>query len=88
MKKKIPKTLVQAKHIEKGIEKYQGKPNPVIKKHLDNINWNYTPYLFSDGRVMLVYPDNSFAILYSSTESLYQDMDQEKNKSDKGLDNL
>lgn len=87
MKMAKPKTLVQAKHIDKGIEAYDGKENPVIQRHLDNINWKYTAYQFKDGRVLLIYPDRSFAILYASEEILYKEMEQE-GRSDKSLDNL
>jgi len=54
---------------------------------LDNINWNYTAYLFNDNRVLLVYPDRSFGILYAEAEILYKEMELES-KSDKSLDNL
>lgn len=85
---KKTKTLVQAKHIEKGIEKYQGQLSPKIQKHLDNVNWNYKAYLFKDLRVLLVYPDNSFAILYASEESLYRDMEKELNINNNSIDSV
>lgn len=87
MKTGKPKTLVQAKHIDKGIETYKGALSPIIQKHLDNINWKYTAYQFKDGRILLVYPDKSFGILYRDEEALYKEMEQE-NHSDKSLDNL
>jgi hypothetical protein len=88
MQQKKIKTLVQAKHIEKGIERYNGQANEAIQTHLENIGWNFEAYLFEDNRVMLVYPDKSFGILYVSEEALYQDMDSDKNKNNKSLDNL
>ncbi len=87
MKSSKVKTLVQAQHIDKGIEVYGGQPNPNIQRHLEQINWNYEAYQFKDGRVLLVYPDRSFGILYASVNSLYQEMDLE-GRSDKSLDNL
>ncbi len=87
MKKQKPKTLVQAKHIQLGLEKYGGKESIEIQKHLENINWNYTAYLLEDGRVMLVYPDKSFGILYLNKEFLFQDMEKES-LNNKSLDSL
>jgi hypothetical protein len=88
MQHKKIKTLVQAKHIEKGIERYNGQANKTIQNHIENIGWNYEAYLFEDRRVMLVYPDKSFGILYISEEALYQDMDNDGNKKHNSLDNL
>ncbi len=72
------KTFVLQKHIEKGIEKYNGQIAPDIQKHLDNIGWNYIVYLFQDNRILLVYEDQSFGILYDSKDLLFQDMEQEE----------
>lgn len=85
--KKI-KTLVQAKHIDKGIERYNGQKSKMIQTHLENVGWNYEAYMFDDRRVLLVYPDKSFGILYISEEALYQDMDNDQNKEHNTLDNL
>ncbi len=87
MKQKKSKTLVQAKHIDLGIEKYGGTENPKIQRHLEEINWKYTVYQFEDGRVLLVYPDRSFGILYANENVLYQEMDKERSNNT-SLDNL
>lgn len=88
MQHKKIKTLVQAKHIEKGIERYNGQANKKIQTHLENIGWNYEAYMFEDQRVLLVYPDQSFGILYASEDALYKDMENDRNRKYNSLDNL
>lgn len=75
MKNQKLKTLVLSKHIDKGIERYKGLLANDLQIHLENIAWSFIPYRFEDGRIMLVYADKSFALLYTSEEALYQDMD-------------
>lgn len=82
------KILVLAQHIDRGIEKYKGAPAPAIQTHVDNASWNYSVYQFADGRVLLVYPNKSFGILYQSEDALYMDMEKERLNSQKGLDDL
>ena len=67
------KIITVAKHhIERGIEKYKG----VVDEHLQGIitrsGYEYTPYLFADGRVLLVLPHNLSALLYPSKKVLFE----------------
>lgn len=58
-------------HIEKGITKYGG----VIDSHLASLikaaGLHYTPYIFNDGRILLVMPNNVAAFLYKDKETLF-----------------
>ncbi len=72
---KKDRTLVLPKHIDLGIEKYEGKICSTIAKHLENKGWNYVPYRFNDDRILLVYPNNTYAILYANEEVLFGEMD-------------
>lgn len=63
--------LVAAPYIEPGLKKYEGKIHSQLKKILSMAGLSYTPYLFNDGRVLLVLPNNTAAFLYASEETLY-----------------
>lgn len=62
---------VAAKHIEAGIQKYGG----VIDDHLASIikaaGFQFTPYRFLDGRILLVMPNNLGGFLYRDKNTLY-----------------
>lgn len=62
---------VSAEHIDAGIKKYNG----VLDAHLANVikcaGLNYTPYAFSDGRILLVLPNNIGGFLYKDEGTLY-----------------
>jgi len=66
--------LILPKHIQKGIDRYQGQPCPTVQKHLDNIGWNYTAYRFQDDRILIVFTSKMYALLYENQEALYADM--------------
>ena len=72
MKNKKDIVTVDPKHIEAGIAKYEG----VIDTHLQNLiqcaGLSYTPYLFKDGRVLLVLPNNTAAILYADKDKMFE----------------
>ena len=58
--------LVQNKHIDKGIEKYKGKPDERIQGYIDESPLVYTAYRFEDNRILLVYDNNLYALLYDN----------------------
>lgn len=75
----FPKVKVVTKeYIARGIEKYNG----VLDNHLTSLSRNsgieYTVYKFKDGRVLLVLPKETSAILYSNTEVFYEHVDLTK----------
>jgi|GEM_PF-474069 len=55
---------VKAQHIEPTIKKYQGKGNAQLFALLKKAGYNYTPYIFNDGRILLALPYNTCAFLY------------------------
>ena len=65
-------------HIEPGIAKYKGKEDGYLQVLLDTANMQYTPYVFEDGRIMLVNPKREFGLLYDSEEELLEGI---KNKA-------
>lgn len=73
----MPQEVIRVKqeHIEKGIQKYNGvlddELNATIKRH----GFDYTVYLFQDGRILLVLPQNISAFLYQSKDHLYDKLD-------------
>lgn len=68
---------VKNEHIEKGIEKYDGKLDERINSILKNHGYEFTAYRFNDDRILLVLPHNSAALLYKSEEVLFGKMDLE-----------
>lgn len=73
MKQEKPVISVAPENITKGIEKYKG----VIDLHMQAVikatGFNYTPYTFEDGRILLVLGGNKAAFLYK-TEEIMNDM--------------
>jgi len=67
--------LILPKHIQKGIERYQGAPCNIVQKHLDNLGWSYTAYRFIDDRILIVFTSKMYALLYKNQEDLYADME-------------
>jgi hypothetical protein len=63
---------IAPKHIEAGIAKYGG----VIDSHLTSLmkgaNLQYIPYLFNDGRILLVMHGNLAAFLYDDKDTLFE----------------
>jgi len=68
--------LILPKHIQKGIDHYKGQPCPVVQKHLDNIGWKYKAYRFQDDRILLVFTNEMYALLYPDQEELYLEMNE------------
>ena len=69
------KQFIFQRYIQKGIDRYNGVKDDEIQRHLDNADWKYTAYLFEDKRVLLVYHDDSYGVLYRDLEYLYEIMD-------------
>ncbi len=69
------KQFIFERYIQKGIDRYKGVENKEIQRHLDNADWKFTAYLFEDQRVLLVYHDGSYGVLYRNAAYLYELMD-------------
>ena len=71
---KINKDIVSvsAIHIEAGIAKYGGVLDTNLADIIKYAGLQYTPYLFNDGRILLVLPKNVSAFLYKDKETLFQ----------------
>lgn len=67
---------VASHNIEKGIQKYGGKVDAHLSSLIKGANLTYTPYLFNDGRILLVMPNNISAF-YSDQEFLFQHLNLE-----------
>lgn len=67
--------LIQGKHIQPGIEKYQGKIDTHLQTIIDKHGYDYKVYVFVDGRVLLVLPQKISALLYASKDILYQKLE-------------
>ncbi len=63
--------LIAAKHIESGITKYKGVIDPHIESLIKASNLKYKPYVFNDGRILLVLPNNLGAFLYKDKDTLF-----------------
>jgi len=68
---------VSGLHIEPGIEKYGGKIDEHLAVLIKNAGLTYTPYIFMDGRVLLVLPKNVSAFLYPDMETLFRNLNLE-----------
>ena len=66
--------LIAAKHIEPGIQKYQGEIDIQLHTVIKSAGLNFTPYVFNDGRILLVLPHNMAAFLYPNKEVLYANL--------------
>jgi hypothetical protein len=67
--------LVQNRHIEKGIEKYKGKPDERLQRYVDDSPLVYTVYRFEDNRILLVYHGNLYALLYENERILLEELE-------------
>lgn len=63
---------VAPRHIKPGIQKYGGTIDQHLQSLITNAGLTYTPYVFKDGRILLVLPYDSPAILYPDKETLYE----------------
>jgi hypothetical protein len=69
---------VASKHIEAGIVKYDGKVDSHLATLIKAAGLTYTPYLFKDGRILLVLPENLSAFLYPDREFLFEKLNLEQ----------
>lgn len=63
---------VKAEHIQLGIEKYKGKFDESLARHLKNAQLEYIPYVFEDGRVLMVLEIMNTGFLYPSKQAVYE----------------
>jgi hypothetical protein len=71
---KDQKTVISiaADLIERGIKKYRGEIDPNLQSIIKSAGFGFTPYIFNDGRILLVLPNNTAAFLYANKEVLYE----------------
>lgn len=62
---------VEAKHVERGIQKYQGVKDVELNRFIGNAGLRYEAYTFNDGRVLLVLPNALGGMLYNSKQDVY-----------------
>jgi hypothetical protein len=62
---------VASKHIEAGIKRYAAAPDVQLDALIRNAGFNYTSYVFDDGRILLVLPNNVGAFLYADQDILF-----------------
>jgi len=63
--------VVQKKHIQAGIERYEGKPDEHLQQVLSHAGYDYKVYRFKDQRILLVLPHEISAVLYANEQVLY-----------------
>ncbi|MCB0706699.1 MAG: hypothetical protein KDC34_15395 [Saprospiraceae bacterium] len=76
MQKHPDRTFVHQQHLEKGIEKYKGAIDAPLLELLTRSDWKYTPYRFADQRILLVYEDRLFGILYKNETALHAHLEE------------
>ncbi len=74
---KQQKILVFSKHIELGIAKYKGQKDERIQRYIDNSPLVYTVYRFADERILLVYENNLYALLYANEQVLMAELEEQ-----------
>lgn len=72
MKNKRGVVTVASKHIEAGIVKYKGEIDGHLTSLIKSAGLQYTPYLFKDGRILLVLPNNLGAFLYNDKDTMFE----------------
>lgn len=63
---------VLSKHIDAGVAKYKGELDSHLSQLITAAGLSYTPYRFTDGRILLVLPQNTGAFLYDCEETLFE----------------
>jgi hypothetical protein len=63
---------VKKEHIPLGIEKYKGKIDEELARHLKNAKLDYIPYVFEDGRVLMVLEILETGFLYPSKKVVFE----------------
>ncbi len=66
------------KDIEPGIKKYSGELDMHLHAVIKAAGLDYTPYTFSDGRILLVLPNDKGAFLYKTEEIMSELLSLEK----------
>ncbi len=69
--------IVRKEHIEPGIEKYNGRIDSDLEKLFVLSGQEVKPYVFEDGRVLLLYKEQEHGILYASKDVLFSKLDLE-----------
>ena len=72
MKNKADVITIPSKYIEAGISKYGGVVDGHLESLIKSAELQYTPYLFKDGRILLVLPNKVAAFLYKDKETLFE----------------
>jgi hypothetical protein len=67
--------FLAAKHIETGIKKYKGEPDARLNTLISSACFNYTSYVFNDGKILLVLSDNVGAFLHAGKETVFEALD-------------
>jgi hypothetical protein len=67
--------IVKKEHIDLGIQKYGGVLDTELMQLFDLSGLSVKPYLFNDGRILLLYTGQEHGILYASKEVLFNKLD-------------
>ena len=70
------KIMVLGKHVEPGLKKYKGRLDARIQRYIDESPLVYTAYRFEDNRILLVYENNLYAVLYRDEAVLMKELEQ------------
>lgn len=73
---KSEKQMILGKYVERGLKKYNGKPDKRIQRYIDESPLVYTAYRFEDNRIFLVYGENLYALLYTNEAALMKELEQ------------
>lgn len=65
---------VRASQIDRGIQVYGGEIDHHLQAVIKGASLEYTPYVFKDGRILLVLPNRISAFLYSDRDELYKSL--------------
>ena len=64
--------VVQEEFLNRGIAKYEGKIDIQINQVLKAADMPYTAYRFNDGRLLLIFVNDQFGILYRNEQVLFE----------------
>ena len=73
----VPKDLlvIKQEHIQPGIKKYNGVIATDLQELFALAGLTVDPYLFNDGRILVIYKGQQNGILYASKEVLFDKLD-------------
>ena len=74
MNRKKEVVSIAQSHIERGIAKYNGILDGQLVSLIKAAGLQYTPYIFSDGRILLVLPNNLGGFLYDDRGTLFESL--------------